>query len=230
MSGLAEEDIEQSALGRWLRIGGGALLLAAAVAALVFIVQGLGGEARGPARQVTKITVLDTPPPPPPPPPKEEPRREQPKESPKEIKIDQPKQVEQPQQAEQLKMEGQAGDGPSPFAAGTVLNEYKGGEIGAGTGGNRMQFAFYTSVLQRHVQTSLVRRPEIKRLDYRVLVRIWLGGDGSIRKAELVDSTGSSGVDDALRAAFGALAPVPEAPPANLPQPITVRITNRVTG
>jgi len=230
MSGLAEEEIEQSALGRALRVGGGLVLLAAVVAGLVFIVQGLGGEAKAPARQVTKITVLDVPPPPPPPPPKEEPKREPPKEAPKEVKLDQPKPVEQPpqDQAEQLKMEGKAGDGPSPFASGTVLNEYKGGEIGAG--GNRLQFAFYTNVLQRHVQGSLARKPEIKRADYRVMVRIWLHTDGSILRVELVESTGNDGLDTSLRTAFRSLAPVPEAPPKNLPQPITVRITNRVTG
>ena len=41
-----------------------------------------------------------------------------------------------PQQAEQLKMEGAAGDGPSPFAAGSVANEYKGGDVGTTVGGS----------------------------------------------------------------------------------------------
>jgi protein TonB len=230
VSGLAEEEIGRSPWSRWLRLGGGGLLLAAAVAGLVVMVQGLGAGAKPPARQVTKITVLDTPPPPPPPPPKEEPKREPPKESPKEIKVEQPKPAEQPQQAEQLKMEGQAGDGPSPFSAGQVLNEYRGGEIGEGSGAGQLQFAFYSGLLQRHLQTALARRSEIKRLDYRVMVRVWLAGDGAVQRVELVDSTGSPGMDETLKAALDRLPPVAEAPPKNLPQPIKVRITNRVTG
>ncbi|QID16214.1 energy transducer TonB [Nitrogeniibacter mangrovi] len=231
MSGLAEEDILDAPWKRHARRVGLVLVVAALVGGLVFLVQGLGGEAKRPARQVTKITILpDTPPPPPPPPPKEQPKPE-PRTEAKAVKLDQPKPQDapKPEPDPQIKMEGEAGDGPSPFAAGTVTQDYIGGEIGGG-GGNALQFAFFTRMLQRHLQSALARRDEIKRLDYRVKLRVWLDADGSIRRAELIDSTGDADMDTRLRTALTDLPPLPEAPPQALPQPISVRITNRVTG
>ncbi|MBT0962708.1 energy transducer TonB family protein [Denitromonas iodatirespirans] len=228
MSGLAEEELFEAPWRRRARQFGLAVVVAAMIGGAVLLVQSLGGEAQRPARQVTKITIIPDTPPPPPPPPKEQPKPE-PKEAPKQVKLDAPKpqDVPKPQDAEQIKMEGEAGDGPSPFAAGDVSQDYIGGEIG---GGNAMQFAFYTRMLQRHLQQALARRSEIKRMDYRVKLRVWLAGDGSIRRAELIDSTGSAEMDTKLRTALTDLPPVSELPPEKLPQPISVRITNRVTG
>lgn len=228
MSGLAEDDVGRSPWPRRLRIGGGVVLGLALIAALVVMLQGLGKGNESPRRQVTRITVMPDTPPPPPPPPKEEPRREPLKESAKELKQEQPKPAEAaPQEAEQLKMEGAAGEGSSPFAAGTVLNEYRGGEIGAGGG---LGFTFYTNQLQRHLQSALARKSEVKRINYRVVVRVWLDGAGGLSRVELEDGTGSPTVDEALRKALEDLPAMNTRPPGDLPQPIRVRITNRVTG
>lgn len=222
MSGLAEEELERSDASRWLRITGGVLLLAAAVAVVIYLLQGLGKSGPTQQRQVTRITVLpDTPPPPPPPPPKE-----QPKET-KDIKQDQPKQVELPQEAQQLKMEGEAGEGASPFAAGSVSRDYIGGKVGDGNG---MQFAFFSNALQRHIQDELARNRKLKLGDYRITVKVWIGADGAIRRAELAESTGNPDTDRAIRAALTELGPLRTAVPDNLPQPIKLRITNRMTG
>lgn len=222
MSGLAEEELERSDASRWLRITGGVLLLAAAVAVVIYLLQGLGKSGPTQQRQVTRITVLpDTPPPPPPPPPKE-----QPKET-KDIKQDQPKQVELPQEAQQLKMEGEAGEGASPFAAGSISKDYIGGKVGDGGG---MQFAFFSNALQRHIQDELARNRKLKLGDYRITVKVWIGTDGTIRRAELADSTGNPDTDRAIRAALTELGPLRTAVPENLPQPIKLRITNRMTG
>jgi len=227
MSGLAEEEIQCSPWSRRLRLAGGVVLAAAVVGVVVLMFSGLGASSKPPARQVTRITVMPDTPPPPPPPPKEEPRREPPKESPKEVKLDPPKQDPAPApQAEQLKMEGAAGEGASPFAAGTVLNEYRGGELGGGG----LAFTFYTSQLQRHLQGQLARMQAVKRYDYRVMVRVWLAPDGSLARVELDSGSGDAKVDEALRVALGSLPPMSTRPPADLPQPIKVRITNRVTG
>ena len=227
MSGLAEDEMGRSAASRWLRIAAGALLLIAAVAGFVYLMKGMTESGPVSKRQVTKIMVLpDTPPPPPPPlPPKE-----QPKDT-REVKLDQPKPMELPREAQQLKMEGPAGAGASPFAAGTVSRDYIGGAIGTGTGsGAGMQFAFFSNALQRHVQDELARNRKVKLGDYRVTVNIWLGSDGAIRRAELVGSTGNPDTDRTLRAALTELGPMRTAVPDKLPQPIKLRITNRMTG
>jgi protein TonB len=81
-----------------------------------------------PKRQVARIMILpDTPPPPPPP----EETRPPPKEvMTREMNIPKP---ETPPAPAQLKMEGQAGDGPSAFASGDVKQDYIGGDIGNGS-------------------------------------------------------------------------------------------------
>jgi protein TonB len=223
MSGLAEQEIKRSPVGRWLRIAGGVLLVLLIGAALVYLLKGLGsGSGSAGKKQVTKITVLpDTPPPPPPPPPKEEPKET------KEIREDQPKPMEAPQEAQQLKMEGEAGEGSSPFAAGNVSRDYIGGEVG---NGNRGAFAFFSNALQRHIQDELARNKKLKRNDYRVTVRVWIGADGVISRAELAGSSGNADTDDALRAALTELRPLRTTVPADLPQPIKLRITNRMAG
>jgi protein TonB len=234
MAALAEDSVDGVSTGRRLRN----ILIALVGMAVV----GYGGywlksqfsKPSGPTRQVTKISIIPDTPPPPPPPPKEE-KRPEPKEQ-KEVKVEQPKPVEAPpQQAEQLKMEGTAGDGPSPFAAGSVTNEYRGGDVGSTIGGaparpNRMQFAFFTNALQRHIQDELARNREVKQIDYRVVVKVWLASDGSIRRAVLDDSTGDDKADAALSAALADMRPFRDVPPADMPQPIRLRITNRLTG
>lgn len=223
MSGLAEDELEDGDAGRRLRSVGGVLLAAVAIAVAVYLLQGLGKSAPPQQKQVARITLLpDTPPPPPPPPPKEEP-----KEAPKEAKQEQPKPLEPPQEAQQLKMEGPAGEGGSPFAAGTVSRDYIGGKVGNGMG---MQFAFFANALQRHVQDELARNRTVKLGDYRVTVKVWLGADGAILRAELANSTGNPDTDRALRTALTELGPLRSAVPDQLPQPIRLRITNRMTG
>ncbi|MCZ4303305.1 TonB family protein [Zoogloeaceae bacterium G21618-S1] len=229
MSALAEEEIFEAPWRRHARQIGLAVVVAALIGVVVWLVQGLGSSATAPARQVTKITILpDTPPPPPPPPPKEQPKPE-PKDVPKQAKLDTPKPVDtpKPQDAAPIKMEGEAGDGPSPFAAGPVTQEYTGGEIGTGNG---MQFAFYTNLLQRRIQSALQQAAALKGADFRVVVHVWLDADGRLTRSELADSTGDGALDAALRAAMVEVPAVGEAPPSGMPQPVRIRVTNRVAG
>jgi protein TonB len=209
----------------------GALLLAG-LGHLVW--KSLSHDSTGPKRQTVKIAVMPDTPPPPPPPPKEEKRPEPDKLENKPQPQEQPKPVEAPPEPQQLKMEGAAGDGPSAFTAGSVSNDYKGGEIGngAGTGSkpvDRMAFALFTSQLQKHIQASLSRQKDIKGADYRVQVLVQLDPAGVFQKVELQGSTGDAVLDDALRQALKQLPPIGSVPP-NLPQPLRLRITNRLSG
>lgn len=234
MGALAEDSVDGVSTGRRVRN----ILLALAGMGVVgyagYWLKSQFSTPSAPTRQVTKISIIPDTPPPPPPPPREE-KRPEPKEQ-KDVKVEQPKPVEAPpQQAEQLKMEGAAGDGPSAFASGDVTNEYKGGDIGSTIGGgpakpSRMQYAFFTNALQRHIQNELARNRNVKQIDYRVVVKVWLGRDGSIQRAVLDDSTGDDKADSALSAALADMRAFRDAPPADMPQPIRLRITNRLTG
>lgn len=180
-------------------------------------------------KPVTTIKLLPDTPPPPPPPPKEPPK-EQPKEQPKEIKMEQPKPQEAPQPpAEALKMEGAAGDGPSPFGAGTVNNDYKGGEVGTkiGGGGSRHQFNWFAGLIKSRIEDALAKDPQLANGKYKVVVHVWIKPDGRIERSELAGSSGDSATDERIKAALTQMPPLSEAPPEDMPQPVKLRITAR---
>jgi protein TonB len=167
-----------------------------------------------PQRQVAKIMLLpDTPPPPPPPPP------DKPKVEPKtEMKqqVDRQK-IQAPPEPQQLKMEGQAGEGPSPFAAGEVTNDYIGGDVGNGA-----RFAAYVSRIEQLIQEQLAKR-NLRVSGARVF--LWVSADGALQRYEINGASGES--ERQLRTAMATLGRVPEAPPQDMPMPMGLEISER---
>jgi len=187
-----------------------------------------GGDAH-PKKKMTTIALKDLPPPPPPPPPKEQPK-EQPKDQPKEVKVEQPKPEETPP-AEVLKMEGAAGDGPSPFAAGAVSGEYKGGETGTIGGGiNKHQFDWYTGQLKEKIEDAISKDKELATGSYKVIVKVWVASSGRIQKYELVSSTGDAEKDALVRKALDGMPALSEPPPGDMPQPVKLKVSARSIG
>jgi protein TonB len=227
MSGLAEDEVEQAAWVVWAKRGGGLLLLLAVIAGVVLLARQMSKSTSAPQRQTARIAIVPNTPPPPPPPPKEEKKVEQ-KENPKQVDADRPKPVAQ-QPDEQIKMEGAGSDtGLAGIGAGKVTSDYSGQKIGGGGGdaaGSR--FAWYKAVVQQMVQTALQKNNKLRSTNYRVIVKIWLGADGVVSRAELSDSTGNPDMDERLRTALSQLPPFGERPPEGLPQPITMRLTTR---
>ncbi len=166
----------------------------------------------GPKRQIARIMILpDTPPPPPPPEVKIPPKEEQPKQQ-----IEQPKQ-ETPPEPEQLKMEGQAGDGPSDFAAGEVKQDYIGGDIGNGA-----RYAAYVGRLEQEIQAELEKH---KLRGTSVKLFLWLMPDGSVQKINVAGGDGES--ERSVRLALADLSRVDEAPLADMPMPVGLQISVR---
>lgn len=222
-----DEDLPETPLWKKALLMG--VVLAVLVALAAWAIGSLSVSSGGPKRQTVKIAVLpDTPPPPPPPKPDKppEPEKQDVKPQPQQ---EAPKPEQAPPEPQQLKMDGPAGDGPSAFAAGQVSQEYKGGDIGTGGGGNRLQFAFFTNRLTRHIQAELARNRDLKGQDYRINVRVWLSDAGQLQRVELASSSGSEATDDLLRQALAQVSGLDQIP-SNLPQPLSLRITNRVTG
>jgi len=165
------------------------------------------------AHQIAKIALLpDRPPPPPPPPP------ERPKIEPKNEMRQQPNKpkIEAPPEPQQLKMEGKAGEGPSPFAAGEVKNDYIGGDIGTG------RFAPYAGRVAQVIQDALTRR-KLKVTNARML--LWLTADGTVQRFEI--SGASPDLDRELRTAMSDVGPLPERPPQDMPMPLGLEISAR---
>lgn len=198
--------------------------------ALLLVLAGIGLALKSlmtgntsPKKAATTVKIMpDTPPPPPPPPPKEPP-----KEQPKEMKVEQPKPQEVPQPpADVLKMEGAAGDGPSPFQAGTVTNEYQGGT----TIGGKDQFARFIGLLKGQIESALAKDRDLAKGDYRLVVKVWIARSGKIERFQLEGSSGNTQIDGLIKAALNDIAPLSEPPPENMPQPVKLRITSRSAG
>lgn len=204
----------------WLQriaLGLGLLLVLAGIG---LVLKSLMMGNTSPKKTATTVKIMpDTPPPPPP--------KEPPKEQPKEMKLEQPKLQETPQPpADVLKMEGAAGDGPSPFQAGTVTNEYQGGT----TIGGKDQFAWFTGLLKGQIESALARDRDLAKGDYRLVVKVWIARNGKIERFQLDGSSGNVHIDELIKAALNDIAPLSEPPPENMPQPVKLRITSRATG
>ncbi|GMV55209.1 MAG: hypothetical protein AMXMBFR6_10140 [Betaproteobacteria bacterium] len=210
----------------WLRFGLIALVVSAA---LIWVLRELLSAQAPVRKKPAQVLLLPTPAPPPPPPPKEERKPDPPKAEDKPMPVE-PQPQAPPQENEPLKMEGPAGDGPSPFASGPVTRDYGGGPTGSGpSSGGRAAYALFTHAMQRSLQEQLNRDRRIKRRDYRIDVRVWLAPAGGVERVELADSTGDAELDRALVAALRA-ASLREPPPAGLPQPVRLRVANRGAG
>lgn len=208
---------DESQVKVWLKRCAIALLVVVIIGAIGYGFSKLMSGGSPQKKQITTIKLLPDTPPPPPPPPKEPPK-EQVKEQPKEIKVEQPKPAEAPP-AEQLKMEGPAGDGPSAFQAGAVSNDYKGGDVKTIGSDGGAKFTQYKSSLTNHVIDFLEKDKNLKKGNYKMILRIWLKPNGGIERVQVTDSTATPEVEQAVKAALENMPFMNEAPPENLPQP-----------
>ena len=209
------------------------VLVIVVLALVAYGVRMLAGEKSGKVKVAPKITLLTPPPPPPPPPPKFEKKIEPPKEQ-KEMKIDRPvdKAPTPPAPSPELKMDGPTGDGPSAFGAGKITSDDL-SKVGNGKGpaveatGMFNPFNNYASLIKGELQRFLGKNTNLRKRRYRIEVRVWVGDGGLLKRSELVGSTGDTDTDEAIRVAMATLPAFSEAMPANMPQPIRLRV---VTG
>lgn len=224
-------ETQQSAGRIWITRALIALLVVAVLGGIAYGIKKLFSGGTTQKKQITTVKLLpDTPPPPPPPPPKEPPKetpKEQPKEAPKEPE---PKPVEAPP-AENLKMEGAAGDGPSPFQAGAVSNEYKGGDVTTGPkiGGkkNMAAFAWFTNKVDAQIKKALDAESGLNKIKYQVDVRVFLTAHGDIDHAELIDSSGDAEIDALIRKVLSRIPPLNESAPEDMPRKVVVRMASK---
>lgn len=207
-----------------------ALLVLAVLAGIGYGIKKLFSGGAPQKKQITTVKLLpDTPPPPPPPPPKEPPKetpKEQHKEAPKEPE---PKPVEAPP-AENLKMEGAAGDGPSPFQAGTVNNEYKGGAVATIGSDGGVKFRWYAGLVKSQIERAIERDKKLTQGQYKIVVSVWLKPNGQFERLSVEQSDSTPEIEQGIREALNDLPAMQESPPENMPMPIRMRITAKKMG
>ena len=240
MSGLAEDHLEPPSLRRRMLVIAAVVLAVLAAGSLAWWLKSQLSAPSAAKRQVARITILpDTLPPPPPPPPKAEPKpppRDANKPPPPDLA---PKPLQAPVAAnEPIKMEGPAGSGDSPFAAGAVSNDYKGGPPtvgasapGAGSVVDRAQERFYAQSARQLLQGEIERTLRSETTELVVSFSLWIDRAGAIQQVQLQPS-GSTQDDAALQAALDDARrafKLPQ-PPAGLTQPLRFRLTVRPQG
>lgn len=221
-------DKNESQAAIWLKRVVGIAIAMLVIGGLIYGVKSLMSGGQVAKKQITTIKLIPDTPPPPPPPPKEPPK-ELVKDQPKEIKVEQPKPAEAPP-AEQLKMEGPAGDGPSAFAAGPVTNDYKGGEVKTIGSDGGAKFNWYAGLVKSQIETALEKDEKITQGQYKLIVSVWLKTNGDLDKIEVVQSDALPEINQSIRSALDNMPAMRELPPEGMPQPIKLRITARKMG
>jgi protein TonB len=213
----------------WMRWGGVALGLVAAVLIGIWLKDILVGDK--PARKPTLQQIaLIRPPPPPPKPPEEKPPEPEVKE---EVKIDQPQETPEPQQTDapppgaDLGVDAEGSGSGDGF--GLVGKKGAADLIGGGPKGNPWSWydALVNDAVNSAFQMALGREKALKNKNYKVIVKVWIDGGGQVTRAALVDSTGDARADEVLKDALRNVRVLRDSPPADMPQPMKIRVTSR---
>ena len=206
-----------------LVLGMAGLLVAAGWWLWSYIGTGTGAKKPG----VQQVAILRQPPPPPPKPPEKPPEPQKVKE---EVKLDQPKDLPKPAESKPaddkpasdkpLGVDAAGGAGSDGFG----LAGNRGGRDLLTTGGG--SGAYYSGLLQRSFFDALSRNRRILKEEFRVVVRVWLGDDGRVQKADIVSGSGNPQVDEMIQVTLLEMTPLREVPPSSM-RPMQLRLSNR---
>lgn len=205
---------------RLIPIGAVALFVIPALIGLVYFIRSMmNAEPTTPKQIVQQVQIVRPPPPPPdtpppPPPPQQE-----------EVDIAEPENSPEPIDAPPAEALGLDADGAAG-SDGFGLLARKGGRDLLATSGSA--FAWYTGMLKNEILERLQDNKEARSKSYKVTVRVWVRPDGGIERVKLANSTGSRELDSAIEAALGGLGRLPQAPPLEMPQPVSLQIVSRI--
>ena len=173
-----------------------------------------------PKQQIQEVRLIRPPPPPPdlppppPPPPEEKVDIPDPQDKPD------PTPSNEPPPGEQLGLDAEGSAGGDEFG----LAARKGGRDLLATGGSA--YAWYSGLLKDEILSQLGEEKRAHQGEYSVQVRFWVRNDGTIERARLVQSTGNRERDQAIEAALARITRLSQPPPADMPEPITVRLVS----
>jgi TonB family protein len=188
-------------------------------AGTVAMVRSFLNSAPAPSKPVVQEIHLIRPPPPPPdlppppPPPEEKVDVHEPKPDPT------PSNEPPPGQRLGLDADGSAGGD----AFGLLAN--KGGRDLLAAGGSA--YVWYAGLLKDQILDQLNSDRLARQGAYSLMVRVWVRGDGSIDRMRIVQGSGNRERDSAIEAALSRISRLSQPPPADMPEPISLRIVSR---
>lgn len=211
----------KKSFARFVPLIAGTAVVLLVTALLIWFVRNLmqdkDAKPQRPVAQVIQVIRPPPPPPeqPPPPPPEEKIEEPLPQETPEEAP------PEESQSAEQLGIDAEGVAGGDGFG----LAARKGGRdlLGNGTA----VFAWYTTMLKDSILDVLSDDERVRRGSYQVTVRVWLTREGAVERIKLASTSGNRELDAAIEQALEKMSRVREAPPLEMPQPVTLRIVSR---
>jgi periplasmic protein TonB len=181
----------------------------------------LNSPAGPPQKFVQEIHLIRPPPPPPdlppppPPPPEEKVDVHEPEQKPD------PTPSNEPPPGEQLGLDADGTAGGDAF--GLLGN--KGGRDLLASGGSA--YVWYAGLLKNQILEQLNTDKQAHRGEYSVMVRVWVRSDGSIDHVRIVEGSGNRERDSAIESALMHMSRLAQAPPADMPEPISLRIVSR---
>lgn len=178
--------------------------------------------------KVQKISLVKPPPPKPEekPPEPEKVEQEQPRE---EVQVEAPPTPDQPQDegpppGEQLGLDAEGGAGSDGFG----LAARKGGRDITTLGGGGDRDAWYGRLISRYLEDNLRRIKRLQGANYNVTAQVWFDDGGGVLRVRLTQGSGNAQTDQILREELSSLPPLRDPLPADLPQPVRVRVASRV--
>lgn len=209
---------------------GGAFLLLFSIGAVLMVKNFIANAEKPEKPRVQQISLVKPPPPRdlPKPPEPEKIEQEQPKD---EIPLteaaptpDAP-QDEGPPPGEQLGLDAEGGAGGDAFG----LAARKGGRdittLGSGGGGDRQ--GWYGRLISRHFEDSLRRSKRLNGSSYNLVLNVWFDEAGQVRRVNLAKGSGNPQTDELVQEEIRELPPLRESLPADLPQPVRIRVASR---
>jgi protein TonB len=209
---------QKKSLRRFLPAVAGGLIVIVVIVGLIWVINAvLSKKDSGPKRQTAQIIKLIRPPPdlppPPPPPPPDKVEQPIPKDTPDPKPDESP-----PDQPLGLDAAGTAGSDGFGLAARPGGQDLIGSKAGA--------FAGYTTLVKGSILDVLTDDVRIHHGSYSVILRVWVAIDGTVRIA-ISQPSGNKEVDAFIQQDLEHLSHLREAPPLEMPQPITVKIVLR---
>jgi len=153
-------------------------------------------------------------PPPPPPPPEEKvvvPDQQRPDPTPS----------NEPPPGDQLGLDAQGTAGGDAFG----LAGRPGGRDLLASGGN--VYVWYAGLLKDAILDRLSADQRAHRGSYTLIVHVWVRSDGTVDHVRLAQSSGDRDRDQAIEADLSDIGRLSQAPPTDMPNPISMRIVSR---
>ena len=171
-----------------------------------------------PKQVIQEVRLIRPPPPPPdlppPPPPPPEEKVDVPENKPE------PTPSNEPPPGQQLGLDADATGGSDAF--GLLAN--KGGRDLIGAGGSA--YSWYAGLLRDQILSQLNADGAARKGDYSLVVQVWVSSDGTINRIRVAQGSGDRTRDQAIEQALSRLSRLNQAPPADMPEPISLRIVS----